>query len=130
MINNPVDLRSCHHPENVSITRSKIWRPDGNVVLQAENTQFHVHWIVLALSSTFFEDMQGLPQPPDQPAVEGCPIVPLPDSSAVDVEHLWTVLYDPTFMSEPALPLAVVGALIRLGRKYNFKKLLDAAVAR
>ncbi|KAF8216742.1 hypothetical protein K438DRAFT_2081667 [Mycena galopus ATCC 62051] len=110
-------------------TRSETWISDGNVVLQAGNTQFRVHWGVLARNSSVFYDMQGLPQPPEQPIVDGCPVVELPDS-ATDVEYLLKTLYVPTFLSRKELPLSAVGALIRLGRKYNFKDLFDLAVAR
>lgn len=44
--------------EDAAITRSEIWYPDGSVVLQAQGTQFRVHWGVLA----FFRN--ALPQPP------------------------------------------------------------------
>ncbi|KAF7370369.1 BTB domain-containing protein [Mycena sanguinolenta] len=115
--------------ENADIARSKTWRSDGNVILQAGNTQFRVHWSVLALHSPVFRDMQGLPQPPDEPTVDGCPIVNLSDNPD-DVEYLLKVLYNPTFLSEKKLSLAVVGALIRLGRKYDFKDLFDWAVGR
>ncbi|KAJ6497616.1 hypothetical protein C8R45DRAFT_926289 [Mycena sanguinolenta] len=91
--------------EDTSIMRSSVWYKDG--ILQAENTQF---------------------RPPDHPTIDGCPIVELHDS-ALEVDHLLTALYDPTFLSQTALPLAVVGSLIRLGRKYDFKTLLDSAVA-
>ncbi|KAJ7642779.1 hypothetical protein DFH06DRAFT_1477492 [Mycena polygramma] len=109
-----------------TISRSDIWYQDGSVVLQAEGTQFRVHWGVLA-NSSFFRDMQALPQPPEQPTVEGCPIVELHDLYE-DVNHLLTVLYDPTILFQKVLPLAVVAALLRLGRKYDFRKILDAAV--
>ncbi|KAF7351068.1 BTB domain-containing protein [Mycena sanguinolenta] len=115
--------------EHASITRSNIWYRDGSVVLQTESTQFRVHWGLLSQHSPFFRDLENIPQPPDEPTIDGCPIVELQDS-AVDVEHLLTALYDPTFLSQTALPLAIVGALIRLGRKYDFKNLLDSAVAR
>ncbi|KAJ6593476.1 hypothetical protein B0H19DRAFT_976247 [Mycena capillaripes] len=115
--------------ENASITRSEHWHSDGSVVLQAENKQFRVHWSLLALNSSFFRDMQALPQPPDQPSVDGCPVVELSDAVA-DVEYLLTALYTPTFLSQTALPLLAIGALIRLGRKYDFRNLLDSAVGR
>ncbi|KAJ7125105.1 hypothetical protein C8R44DRAFT_980335 [Mycena epipterygia] len=115
--------------ENAPITRSDIWHSDGSVVLQAEDTQFRVHWSVLALHSSFFRDMQGLPQPPEQPSVDGCPVVELQDTVA-DVEYLFKALYSPTFLTQEALPLPVVAALIRLGRKYDFRELLDQAVER
>jgi hypothetical protein len=43
----------------------------------------------------------------------------------------WRVLIvSRTFLLEKALPLPVVAALIRLGRKYSFQRLLDSAVER
>ncbi|KAJ7654490.1 hypothetical protein DFH06DRAFT_1202591 [Mycena polygramma] len=110
-----------------TISRSDIWYQDGSVVLQAEATQFRVHWGVLTQNSSFFRDMQALPQPPEQPTVEGCPIVELHDSCA-DVKYLLATLYDPTILFQKGLPMVVVAALLRLGRKYDFRKLLDAAV--
>ncbi|KAJ7931699.1 hypothetical protein B0H13DRAFT_2308408 [Mycena leptocephala] len=104
-----------HRTEDAPITRSDIWHNDGSVVLQPGNTQFRVHWSVLALHSSFFRDMQGLPQPPDQPSVEGCPVVELPDDTE-DVEYLLKALYSPTFLTHKALPIQAVGALIRLGQ--------------
>ncbi|KAJ6589851.1 hypothetical protein DFH09DRAFT_217605 [Mycena vulgaris] len=115
--------------ENAPITRSDIWYEDGSVVLTADNTQFRVHWSILAQHSTFFRDLQGLPQPPDQPSVEGCPVVELPDALA-DVENLLRALYNPTFLFKKVLPFRVVAALIRMGRKYEFRDILDSAVDR
>ncbi|KAJ7030040.1 hypothetical protein C8F04DRAFT_1042920 [Mycena alexandri] len=115
--------------EDAPITRSEIWYQDGSVVLQAQDTQFRVHFGVLAAQSAFFRDMQGLPQPPDQPTVEGCPVVEIQDDVS-DVKHLLTAVYDPIFMVERAVPLPRIASLIRLGRKYDFKKLLDLAVER
>ncbi|KAF8216748.1 hypothetical protein K438DRAFT_1953652 [Mycena galopus ATCC 62051] len=113
-----------------SITRSETWRSDGNVVLQAGTTQFRVHWSVLALHSSVFRDMQGLPQPTDQPTIDGCPIVELSDNPD-DVEYLLKALYIPIFYRPKTVrfTLPSVGAVIRLGRKYDFKNLLDSAVA-
>jgi hypothetical protein len=76
-------------------TRSKIWHSDGSIVLQVDNTQFRVHWSLLALNSSFFRDMRGLPRPPNQPSIEGCPIVELHDA-VIDVEYLLTALYTPS----------------------------------
>ncbi|KAJ7935147.1 hypothetical protein B0H13DRAFT_1700095 [Mycena leptocephala] len=115
--------------EDAPITRSDIWHRDGSVVLQAENTQFRVHWGVLALHSPFFRDMQELPQPPDQPSVDGCPIVELQDTT-VDVEHLLNALYNPILLLQKALPFPLVAALIRLGRKYDFRDLRNTVMER
>ncbi|KAJ6456125.1 hypothetical protein C8R45DRAFT_1034982 [Mycena sanguinolenta] len=106
------------------------WLRDGNVVLQVANRwQFRVHWSVLALNSTVFRDIEGLPQPVGEPTVEGCPVVKLEDDLE-DVEYLLKALYIPTFHSQKVLPLAVIGAFIRVGRKYKFKDLFESAVAR
>ncbi|KAK7025092.1 BTB domain-containing protein [Favolaschia claudopus] len=115
--------------DDAEIIRSDIWKSDGSVILQAENIQFRVHWSVLAQNSSVFSDMAGLPQPSDEPTIEGCAIVELTDD-AVDVEFLLKALYIPTFHSQILLPLAAVGAIIRLSRKYDIKDLFDSAVAR
>ncbi|KAJ7188686.1 hypothetical protein C8R46DRAFT_1341379 [Mycena filopes] len=115
--------------EDARITRSEVWYSDGSVVLQAENTQFRVHWSILGVNSSFFRDMQGLPQPPDEASVDGCPVVVLHDA-VLDVEHLLKVLYDPTFLLQESLPFPVVASLVRLGKKYDFRSLFDSAVAR
>ncbi|KAJ6589882.1 hypothetical protein DFH09DRAFT_1140349 [Mycena vulgaris] len=114
--------------EDAPVTRS-IWHEDGSVVLQADNTQFRVHWSVLAMHSSFFRDMQKLPQPPDQPSVDGCPVVELPDA-VVDVEELLKALYNPALFNEITLPFQTIASLVRLGRKYDFKDLLRMAVQR
>ncbi|KAK6981071.1 hypothetical protein R3P38DRAFT_3334053 [Favolaschia claudopus] len=76
------------------ITRSEIWVPYGDMVLQAESTQFRVNRDVLARQSPVFSDMFSLPQPSDEPTIEGCPVVHLFDS-AKDWELLLEILYDP-----------------------------------
>ncbi|KAJ7782687.1 hypothetical protein B0H16DRAFT_1493980 [Mycena metata] len=123
--------------EDVIATRSDVWHKDGSVVLQAENTQFRVHWSILAINSPFFHDMQDLPQPPDSATVDGYPVVELQDAS-IDVGHLLRVLYNPYaksadaqhFSSKQSIPMPVVIALVRLGRKYEFTALLRSAVER
>ncbi|KAJ7782683.1 hypothetical protein B0H16DRAFT_1297340 [Mycena metata] len=115
--------------EDASITRSSIWYKDGSVVLQAHNTQFRVHWGLLSQHSTFFRDLEDLPQPPEQPAVDGCPVIELPDDE-VDVEHLLKALYDPMFLLQKALPFPVIVAFLRLGRKYEFRDFFNTALER
>ncbi|KAJ7476238.1 hypothetical protein FB451DRAFT_1033783 [Mycena latifolia] len=115
--------------EDVKITRSEIWRPDGSVVLQAENTQFRVHWSVLSLHSSVFRDMQGLPQPRDQPSVEGCPVIELSDR-VEDVECVLEALYNPLLFAQEALPLSVIASHARWGQKYDFIDILHSVVER
>lgn len=74
------------------ISRSSMWLDDGSIILHAENTQFRVHRSVLAMNSTVFQDMFGIPQPQREPTVDGCPIVHLSDS-AQEVEHVLNALY-------------------------------------
>ncbi|KAJ7472850.1 hypothetical protein FB451DRAFT_1558974 [Mycena latifolia] len=115
--------------QDVEIVRSEIWHPDGSVVLQAGDTQFRIHWSFLSRHSSFFRDMQGLPQPPDQPSVEGCPVVELSDR-VEDVEYVLETLYNPLFFAQQTLPLPVIASHIRLGRKYDFKDILQSVVER
>ncbi|KAJ7777517.1 hypothetical protein DFH07DRAFT_911447 [Mycena maculata] len=110
-------------------TRSDIWHADGSVVLEADATQFRVHWSVLALHSSLFRDLRDRPQSPDHPRIEGCPVVQLSDTSR-DLKHLLDALYDPLLFSGESLPFQLISSVIRMGRKYGFKKLLDAAVGR
>ncbi|KAJ7237040.1 hypothetical protein B0H12DRAFT_1075697 [Mycena haematopus] len=101
----------------------------GSVVLQAEQTQWKVHWTVLALHSSYFRDLQAQPHPPKSSDIDGCPVIELSDD-AQDVEDVLKALYIPTFHSKKKLPLPVVRAFIRLGRKYNFKDLVESAITR
>ncbi|KAJ7849762.1 hypothetical protein B0H13DRAFT_1906039 [Mycena leptocephala] len=85
--------------------------------------KFRVHWSILALNSSFFRDMQGLPQPPVEPSVECCPVVELSDQ-VEDVECILKALYDPKPFLSP------IASHIRLGRKYVFTDVLASVVER
>ncbi|KAF8178559.1 hypothetical protein K438DRAFT_1938661 [Mycena galopus ATCC 62051] len=84
--------------------------------------------------SSFFHDLEDLPQPPDQPNVDGCPIIELQDtvedvSLELPIDGAVRPVHASAYLSQIALPLGAVSALIRLGHKYEFKS-LDSAVAR
>ncbi|KAJ7319061.1 hypothetical protein DFH08DRAFT_713983 [Mycena albidolilacea] len=111
------------------LTRSDIWHDDGSVVLQVESTLFRVHWSVISLHSPFFRGMRDLPQPAEQPSIEGCPVVVLHDSSE-DVQYFLHALYNPHLFNEEKLSFPFIAAIVRVGRKYDFKNLLAAAVQR
>lgn len=84
------DSHAANGPtEPVTPMRSSIWYPDGNIILQAEGFQFKVHKSILAQSSSVFDGMFSIPQPPmaDDELVEGCPVILLSDSSE-DVEYV------------------------------------------
>nr|GAT56153.1 predicted protein [Mycena chlorophos] len=111
-------------------TRSDIWHYDGSVVLQAANTQFRVHWSVLTMHSSVFKDMYSVPQPDVAgPTVENCPVVELHDDPQ-DLEYVLKALYDPTLLSQQTVSFDIVSALVRLGRKYDFKNLRKAGTER
>nr|GAT56159.1 predicted protein [Mycena chlorophos] len=117
-------------PAAPAIKRSEIWHEDGSVVLQAQDTQFRVHWGLLTMHSSVFKDMYGLPQPDVAgPTVEGCLVVPVFDDP-MDLLHFFRVLYNPTMLVKESLPFAIVAALVRIGQKYDFKELLQEAVRR
>lgn len=75
--------------------RSHIWMPFGDIILQVQSTQFRVSRDVLANQSPVFADMFSVPQPPDEPQVDGCPIVILSGDSAKDWGLLLKILYEP-----------------------------------
>src|ERR1700691_1251235 len=62
-------------------TRSVPWFDDGNIVLEAEQTQFRVYRGILSENSVVFKDMFDLSRPGDEREVEGCPVVHLADSA-------------------------------------------------
>ncbi|KAF7356504.1 BTB domain-containing protein [Mycena venus] len=126
--------------EDAPITRSEIWYSDGSVVLQAQSQQFRVHFSVLAQNSSFFRDMQALPQPPNQPTVDGCPVIELQDS--VEDVRRGELCSEARGYCKPlnesrygyslvhVTSIVLTHSIIRLGLKYDFRKLLDAAVER
>jgi hypothetical protein len=77
---------STRHPD--------LWFDDGSVILNVGTTLFRVHRSTLSTHSTVFADMFHVPQPPNQDAIEGCPVVHVPDS-AKDFTCLLKALYDP-----------------------------------
>ncbi|KAJ7649952.1 hypothetical protein FB45DRAFT_1050067 [Roridomyces roridus] len=112
------------------IRSSELWHRDGSVVLQAGRTQFRVHWSVLSLDSSFFRDIEALPQPPDEIKVDGCHLIVLADDTAGDLEIVLKALYNPLFSSEKPLPLSVVASHMRISRKYDFREILQTMVDR
>ncbi|KAJ7634519.1 hypothetical protein FB45DRAFT_1056543 [Roridomyces roridus] len=104
--------------EETTPTRSHIWKPFGDIVLQVESTQFRVSRDVLATQSPVFADMFSVPQPPNEPTVEACPVVILSGDTAKDWELLLVVLYEP-FDDKEMRTFDEIAAMLRLGRKYG-----------
>ncbi|TEB30546.1 hypothetical protein FA13DRAFT_1688607 [Coprinellus micaceus] len=112
-----------------AITRSSIWLSDGNIVLQAENTQFKVHQGYLARLSIIFSDVFSVPQPGSQPLVEGCVVLLLQDS-AQDLSVALSEIYDRCYSPREQIHVETVLAMIRIGRKYEIQHLLKEGIAR
>ncbi|KAJ7196475.1 hypothetical protein GGX14DRAFT_672490 [Mycena pura] len=110
------------------ISRSKIWMPGGDIILQTQSTQFRINSDILAQQSPIFRDMLSIPQPANESTIDGCPIVHLFDA-AKDWELLLETLYNP-FQHKEALPFDVVAAMVRLGRKYEMAAVKNNATWR
>lgn len=76
--------------ETLPIRRGEPYFGDGNIILEAERTQFRVARGILAAASPTLKTMFSLPPTGNQ--VDGCPIIQLTDS-AEDWKHLLKAMY-------------------------------------
>jgi hypothetical protein len=74
-----------------------LWFEDGTIIFQAENTLYRVYHGLLSAMSSVFKDMLSFPQPVDQPRMQGCPLVGLPDS-AEDVTNFLRGIFRMDYM--------------------------------
>ncbi|KAF7351409.1 hypothetical protein MSAN_01572800 [Mycena sanguinolenta] len=111
-------------------TRSEIWMPYGDVILQVESTQFRINKDILARHSSIFRTLFSVPQPLNEPKLEGCPVVQLYGDDAKDWALMLEVLYNP-FRHQQAQPtFNVLAAMLRLGRKYDITQAYEDALSR
>lgn len=92
-------------PNPVAPMRSgDIWYEDGNVILQAEDTQYKVYRGILVKSSSVFHDMFSFPQPPagDGELIDGCPVVRLSDA-AEEVQYVLQALFESKCVADSSL---------------------------
>ncbi|KDQ56534.1 hypothetical protein JAAARDRAFT_79101 [Jaapia argillacea MUCL 33604] len=112
-----------------SLRRSDVWYDDGNVILVAGSTQFKIFKGILYENSPIFRDMFSLSTPSASETIDGCPVVHLSDT-AEEVEHMLRALHNRRyFRSDVLQPIAVVSALLRLGKKYGIDHLRDDSIA-
>ncbi|KAJ7142128.1 hypothetical protein C8R43DRAFT_1131111 [Mycena crocata] len=91
-----------------------LWFEDGNIVIQAGNSQFRVFRGILAGQSSVFRDMLSFPQPADSEIVDGCSLVRLPDSQ-IDVTVFLKAIFEPRFFMPFPAPTnfdTVIGCLL------------------
>ncbi|KAF7299987.1 BTB domain-containing protein [Mycena kentingensis (nom. inval.)] len=110
-------------------SRSHIWMPFGDIVLQVENVQFRVNRDILAHQSTVFAHMFSSPQPEPIETVEGCQLVHLSGDLADDWGHLLDLLYNP-FSAEDHLSVPALAAMLFLSRKYEMENIRAHAFSR
>ncbi|KAJ6548094.1 hypothetical protein DFH09DRAFT_989136 [Mycena vulgaris] len=97
-----------------------LWFADGNLVIQAGNSQFRVYRGILAARSPVFQDMLSFPQPPDSELVEGLPLVNLPDAETEVIEFLKAIFIPEYFAAFPALTkFEIIVGCLRLSHKYE-----------
>ncbi|KAL1677260.1 hypothetical protein EV122DRAFT_291298 [Schizophyllum commune] len=107
----------------------KIWFDDGNLVVQAEQTQFRVHKGVLAKHSIFFRDLKDVPQPDTaDTSVDGCPVVVLQDEAEA-VEYMLVVIYDTAYAGR-FRTLKELSWALQMGHKYLVPALFNNAAER
>ncbi|KAI5896291.1 uncharacterized protein SCHCODRAFT_01170455 [Schizophyllum commune H4-8] len=118
------------------IIRSSLWIPDGNIVLEAEHTQFKFYRGLLARHSTFFRNLFDSMFPPgsdphiedDIELVEGCPVVCLADS-ADDVGYMLHFIVD-TRAFDYIPSIANLRSALHMGHKYLIPSLWNDAIRR
>ncbi|KZP16978.1 hypothetical protein FIBSPDRAFT_1047099 [Athelia psychrophila] len=117
------------------VTRSTPWFEDGNIILETEQTQFKVFRGILAANSAIFCDMFAAAEPDSQGLVEGCPVVHLGDKPD-DLRYVLEALHnlrkwvEDISDEEKLMPVPVLGAFLRLGRKYEIDHLRKQALKR
>ncbi|KDR79561.1 hypothetical protein GALMADRAFT_93483 [Galerina marginata CBS 339.88] len=110
------------------LKRSDYWFDDGNIILQAQNTQFRVHRSILARNSNVFRDMFSLPKGSDEePLIEGCVVVRVADEpNHWDRFNMLTVIFYPSrmFQRTDTGPLInFLATMLIMGKKYEFDKI-------
>jgi len=111
------------------VRSSKFWFQDGNVVLQAEHTQFRLHRSVLSMHCPIFRDMFACSLPENGPTVDGCPLVHLSETLE-DVKNFVKILYKPikTYSRSYRVSVSLLRTMLHFGRKYDMSRLQDEAI--
>ncbi|KAG9217509.1 hypothetical protein CCMSSC00406_0008621 [Pleurotus cornucopiae] len=113
------------------IKSTQFWFSDGNVILVSKpHMGFKVHRGQLARHSDVFSTLFDVPQPPNQPLIDGCPFVELHDNP-LDLAHFLKALYDGIYFSGPkAGDFPAVAGVLRLSTKYFVEHLRQQCLQR
>ncbi|KAJ3714219.1 hypothetical protein FB446DRAFT_660439 [Lentinula raphanica] len=105
---------------------SDLYYPDGNLIIENENSTFKVYSRLLAQKSTVFRDMFTFPQPTGS---QETPTVRLYDSTE-DLTWFLKAILDPEFFEPPPTKtdLSIVGGILRLSTKYDVQFLRRRAI--
>ncbi|KAH9049780.1 hypothetical protein EDB83DRAFT_1386921, partial [Lactarius deliciosus] len=91
--------------------------PDANVIIRSsDQVNFRVHKSLLAMSSSLFDDLFSLPQPPDGEIVDGLPVVQFSEDA-----YLLNILVSLIYPVPPIIPGSYekVFALLAACQKYD-----------
>ncbi|KAF4568613.1 hypothetical protein EYR36_010625 [Pleurotus pulmonarius] len=124
--------RTMTIPPPLQLVKStQFWFSDGNVILVSKpHMGFKVHRGQLARHSDVFSTMFDIPQPPNQPLIDGCPFVELHDNP-LDLSHFLKALYDGMYFSGPrAGDFPVIAGVLRLSTKYFVEHLRQQCLQR
>lgn len=94
----------------------ELYYPDGGVFLRAEDTLFRVYSGILAQHSPIFSDLFTLPQPPDDEAFDGCPVIRLQDS-AQDLLRFLKVLHEWRYVARMSLTMTHANLFSQFSRR-------------
>lgn len=87
----PHEARETRSPQPP--TRSEPWYDDGNIIIEAETTQFRLYKGILSDSSRVLNNMFGVPQSAeDEVIIDGCPVRKV-SGSADDWKFVLDALY-------------------------------------
>lgn len=111
------------------------WYPDGNLIIQAQQTIFRIYGGLLSSQSSVFEDMFKFPQPAEGDLYEGCRIVELYDSpvdlyyflqathsmyvSISVMGHAFLTFFRSFYSSKEMEKLVAIQGILRLSHKYD-----------
>ncbi|KAH9481024.1 hypothetical protein JR316_0005543 [Psilocybe cubensis] len=107
---------------------AEFWFEDGNIIIQAEKTQFRVYRGVLSRHSVYFKNLFGEPESNDKCLVDGCSVVRV-SGTEVDWCKLLQAIHDFSQVKNASYSWPQLISLLRLGHAYQFDEIRSAIIA-